>query len=172
MYAQQSPLPPEELLYAEPEERRAAKKRSILPHAQPKGKPHTRLYSQVEERDMQTQLSSLPPEELLYTKPKERKSTKKCSTLPPLRGGRPQAHLYAQLEERGASNVRATPPTTPVSSTPLNHLYAQLEERETSGVRVGHTTSTTTFKDAQSQDDICIEEEDTSDIRSTPPPAI
>ena len=171
MHAQQSPLPPEELLYAKPEERTATKKRSTLPHAQPKGKPHTRLYSQVEERDMQTQLSSLPPEELLYTKPEERKATKKCSTLPPLRGGKPQAHLYAQLEERRASNVRATLPTTPVSSTPSNHLYAQLEERKTSGVRVGHTTSTTTLKGAQSQDELCIEE-DTSDIRSTPPPAI
>ena len=171
MHAQSSSLPPEELLHAEPEERRAIKKRSTLPHAQPKGKPHARFYSQVEEREMQTQLSSLPPKELLYAKPEKRKATKKCSTLPPLRGGKPQAHLYAQLEERGASNVRATPPTTPVSSTPSSCLYAQLEERETSGVRVGHTTSTTTFKGAQSQDDLCIEE-DTSDIRSTPPPAI
>ena len=149
MRAQPLPLPPEELLYAELEERRATKTRSIAPHAQPKGKPHARLYSQVEERGMQTQLSSLPPEELLYTKPKERKATKKCSTLPPLRGGKPQAHLYAQLEEMGASNVRAIPPTTPVSSTPSSHLYAQLEERE---VRVGQ--STTSLKAAQSQDDL------------------
>ena len=118
---------------------------------------------------MQTQLSSLPPEELLYAKPEKRKSTKKCSTRPPLRGGKPQAHLYAQLEERGASNVRATPPTTPVSSTPSSHLYAQLEGRETSGVRVGQ--STRSLEAAQSQDDLC-NEEDTSDIRSTPPPAI
>ena len=165
MHAQPLPLPPEELLYAELEERRATKTRSIAPHAQPKGKPHARLYSQVEERGMQTQLSSLPPEELLYTKPKERKATKKCSTLPPLRGGKPQAHLYAQL---GASNVRATPPTTPVSSTPSSHLYAQLEERETSGVCVGQ--STTSLEAVQSQDDLY--EEDTSDMRSTPPPAI
>ena len=53
-----------------------------------------------------------------------------CSTLPPLRGGKPQAHLYAQLEERGASNVRATPPTTPVSSTLQDNLYSQIEERK------------------------------------------
>ena len=121
---------------------------------------------------MQTQLSSLPPEELLYAKPEKRKATKKCSTLPPLRGGKPQAHLYAQLEERGASNVRATPPTTPVSSTPSSHLYAQLEERETSGMRVGQ--STTSLEAGQLQDDLRIqlEEEDTSDIRSTPPPAM
>ena len=102
---------------------------------------------------MQTQLSSLPPEELLYAKPEKRKATKKCSTLLPLKNGKPQAHLYAQLEERGASNVCATPPTTPVSCTSSSRLYAQLEERETSGVRVGHTTSTTTVKGAQSQDD-------------------
>ena len=82
MCAQPSPLPPEELLYAEPEERRATKKCLTLPHAQPKGKPHARLYSQVEERDMQTQLSSLPPEELLYAKPEERKATKKLLNTP------------------------------------------------------------------------------------------
>ena len=166
MCAQQSPLPPEELLYAEPEERKATKTRSTLPLLKC-GKPHARLCS---ERDMQTQLSSLPPEEFLYAEPEERKVTKKCSTLPPLRGGKQQANLYAQLQERGASNVRATPPTTPVSSTPSNHLYAQLEGRETIGARQGHTTSTT-LKSVQSQDDICTEE-DTSDIRSTPPPAI
>ena len=201
MHAQPSSLPPEELLYTEPEERRVTKKRSTVPHAQPKGKqhahlysqveerraakkrstlsplkcgkPHARLYSQVEERDMQTQLSSLPPEELFYAKLEKRKATKKCSTLPPLRGGKPQTHLYAQLEERGASKVRATPPTTPVSSTPSSHLYAQLEERETSGVRVGQ--STTSLETAwQSHDDLHtqLEEEDTSDIRSTPPPAM
>ena len=120
----------------------------------------------------------------MYAKPEERKSTKKHSTLLPLKGGKPQAHLYAQLEERGASNVRATPPTTPVSSTPsnhllcqrvwpceTNHLYAQLEERETSGVHVGHTISTITLKGAQSQDELCTEE-DAIDTRSTPPPAI
>ena len=171
--AQQSPLPSKELLSAKPEERRATKTRSIAPHAQPKGKPYARFYAQVEERDMQTQLSSLPPEELLYTKPEKRKAIKKCSTLPPLRSGhgKPQAHLYAQLEERGTSNVRATPPTTPVSSSPSSHLYAQLEERETSGVLVGQ--STTSLKAAQLQDDLHtqLEEEDTSDIRSTPPPA-
>ena len=164
MQTQLSSLPPEELLYAEPEERRATKKHSTLPPLRG-GKPHTRLYSQVEERDMQTQLSSLPPEELLYAKPEKRKATKKCSTLPPLKGCKPQAHLYAQLEERGASNVRTTPPTTPVSSTPSNHLYAQLEERETSGVCVGQST---TSLDLRTQ----FEEEDTSDIRSTPPPAM
>ena len=171
MQTQLSSLPPEELLYAEPEERRATKKRSTLPPLKC-GKPHARVYSQVEERDMQTQLSSLPPEELLYAKLEKRKATKKCSTLPPLRGGKPQAHLYAQLEERGASNVRATPPSTPVSSTPSSRLYAQLEERETSGVRVGQ--STTSLEAAQSQDDLHtqLEEEDTSDIRSTPPPAM
>ena len=130
MHAQPSQLPPEELLYAEPEERRATKTRLIAPHAQLKGKQHANLYSQVEERDIQTQLSSLPPEELLYAKPEEKKATKKCSTLPPLRGGKPQAHLYAQLEERGASNVRATPPTIPVSSTLQDSLYSQIEERK------------------------------------------
>ena len=174
MHAQPSPLPPEELLYSQVEGRRATKTRSTLPHDQPKGKQHAHLYSQVEERDMQTQLSSLPPEELLYAKPEKRKAAKKCSTLPPLRGGKPQTHLYAQLEERGASNVRATPPTTPVSSTPSSRLYAQLEGRETSGVLVRVGQSTTSLKAAQSQNDLCtlLEEEDTSDIRSTPPPTM
>ena len=131
-------------------------------HAQPSPlPPEELLYSQVEERDMQTQLSSLPIEELLYAKPEKRKATKKCSTLPPLRGGK----------QRGASNVRATPPTTPVSSTPSSRLYTQLEERETSGVRVGHTT--TSLEAVQSQDDLHtqLEEEESSDIHSTPPPA-
>ena len=105
--------------------------------------------STCSQREMQTQLSSLSHEELLYAKPEERKSTKKRSTLPPLRGGKLQAHLYGQLEERGASNIIicATPPTI---LTPSDHLYAQLEEREVSDPHVEQITAT--LEDAQSQD--------------------